>query len=87
MRHGGQFSTKVGKLQTLKHPYLMTTAGLPDFCWYNLPKTGKNIPNDYKMYQMAVPNTYIPNCQMYIERTNFSHSKAFRNLSKLGLSV
>jgi hypothetical protein len=23
--------------------------GLPDFSWYNIPKRGKNIPNDYKI--------------------------------------
>jgi hypothetical protein len=31
------------------------SSGLPDFSWYSIPKRGKNIPNNHKIYQMA-PN-------------------------------
>jgi hypothetical protein len=29
-------------------------SGLPDFSWYNIPKTGKYVPNCHKIYQIAV---------------------------------
>jgi hypothetical protein len=28
--------------------------GLPDFSWYMIPKLEKNVPNEYKMYQMVI---------------------------------
>jgi hypothetical protein len=31
-----------------------STAGLPDCSWYMIPKPEKNVPNEYKMYQMAI---------------------------------
>jgi hypothetical protein len=40
----------------LIHP----TPGLPDFSWYKIPKTGKNIPNGHKIYQMAIKFTKWP---------------------------
>jgi hypothetical protein len=30
------------------------TTGLPDFSWYVIPKTEKNVPNEYKMYDMVI---------------------------------
>jgi hypothetical protein len=45
----------------------VTSAGLPDFSWYNIPKREKytkwlqNIPNGYKIYQMAIKYTNIFN--------------------------
>jgi hypothetical protein len=39
---------------------------LPDFSWYNIPKNGKNIPKDHKMFQVTVKYTQWqqkrPNC-------------------------
>jgi hypothetical protein len=41
-------------------------AGLPDFCWYNIPKRGKytkrpqNVPKDHKIYQMVGKLTECP---------------------------
>jgi hypothetical protein len=29
-------------------------SGLPDFSWYMILKTGKNVPNEHKMYQMVI---------------------------------
>jgi hypothetical protein len=30
-------------------------SGLPDFSWYvHDTKTGKNVPNEYKMYKMVI---------------------------------
>jgi hypothetical protein len=31
----------------------MSKTGLPDFYWYNIPKWGKDIPNNHKIYRMA----------------------------------
>jgi hypothetical protein len=31
--------------------FLKDRSGLPDFSWYNIPKTGGNIPNYHKLYQ------------------------------------
>jgi hypothetical protein len=35
-------------------------AGLPDFSWYDIPKRGKNIPNNYKIYPTAAKYTTWP---------------------------
>jgi hypothetical protein len=54
----------------------VTGAGLPDFSWYLLDtKTGKNVPNEHKIFQMAIK--YI----------NIFQSKALENLPKLGFLV
>jgi hypothetical protein len=51
---------------------------LPDFSCHNIPKRRKmhqiatELPNEHKIYQMA------------IEYTNLFHSKALKNLPKLG---
>jgi hypothetical protein len=67
-------------------------AGLPDFPWYYKPKLGQwaktaaiyignghayHIPNNYKIYQIAVKYTY----------GKIFHSKAFYNMPKLGFLV
>jgi hypothetical protein len=51
--------------------------GLPDFSWYNIPKTGipTDLPNVHKTYQMA------------IKYTNIFHFKILQNLPKLGFLV
>jgi hypothetical protein len=41
-------------------------AGLPDFSRYNKPKTGKYIPNDHKIYRMAVKWTKWPKIYQYL---------------------
>jgi hypothetical protein len=33
---------------------------VPDFSWSKHTKTGKNIPNDYKLYQTAINYTRWP---------------------------
>jgi hypothetical protein len=33
---------------------------LPDFPWYNIPKTGKNVAKRGKIYQMAIIDTKWP---------------------------
>jgi hypothetical protein len=35
-------------------------SGMPDFPWYKIPKRGKNIPIDHKIYQIAVKYTNWP---------------------------
>jgi hypothetical protein len=41
-------------------------AGLPNFSWYNMPKRGKTLPDDHKIYHMS------------IQYANIFHSKAFQ---------
>jgi hypothetical protein len=61
-----------------------TNPGLPDLTWYNIPnwekytKLPQNIPNDYKMNQMAAI------CTKY---TDIFHCKSLQNLPKLGFLV
>jgi hypothetical protein len=64
-------------------------AGLPDFSWHNIPKGGK-------IYQIITTspnghNIYIPNdrkiFQVTIKYTIIFHSKALKNLPKLGFLV
>jgi hypothetical protein len=48
----------------------------------NIPKW-KNIPNDYKPYQIAINGRKI----LVIKYTNIFHSKALQNIPKLGYLV
>jgi hypothetical protein len=34
-----------------------SVTGLPDFSWNNIPKRGKILPKDYKIYQLAAKHT------------------------------
>jgi hypothetical protein len=70
------------KIRKLVH----SKSGLPDFSWCNIPKRGKSIPNNLKMYPMATKYTihiatqYVD--QMDIKYTNIFHCKALQNLPK-----
>jgi hypothetical protein len=44
------FNWKLGQIRFVKSTQ---APGLPDFSWYNIPKLGKNIQNDHKLYHMA----------------------------------
>jgi hypothetical protein len=56
-------------------------AGLPDLPRYNIPKRGKNIPNDHKTYLSAINGPY--KYKMTLKWTNIFHSKAFQNIPKV----
>jgi hypothetical protein len=49
-------------------------------------KTGKNVPNEHKMYQMVIK--YVRKMfQMAIKSINIFQSKALKHLPKLGFLV
>jgi hypothetical protein len=48
-----------------------------DFSWYKIPRTGVNIPNYHKTYQMTSQYSNI-------QFTNIFHSKVLQNIPKLG---
>jgi hypothetical protein len=56
-------------------------------------QNGKNIPNDHKIYQMAIQFNKWPLkygrklSQMVLKYTSISHSKALQNIPKLGFLV
>jgi hypothetical protein len=51
-------------------------------------KTGKNKPNDHKMYQRAIKYTIQPyNGQNGDSNTDIFHCKTFQNLPKVGFLV
>jgi hypothetical protein len=41
-------------------PLRFVWTGLPDFSWYNVPKWGKTIPNNHKIYQITIKYTKRP---------------------------
>jgi hypothetical protein len=64
------------------------TPGLPDFYWYNIPRSGKNIPNYHKIYQMAIKTPHGRNIyEMSINYTNIFHCKTLQNEPKFGFLV
>jgi hypothetical protein len=58
---------------------------MPDFCLAQHTRTGKNITNAHKIYQLA---KHIPNCRTIfpkaVKYTNIFHSKALQKYTKLG---
>jgi hypothetical protein len=62
-------------------------AGLPDFSWYNIPKTGKKLPNDHKMYQIAIRCTKllsnIPNGQKIYKQCPYQGTPIYIPTPKL----
>jgi hypothetical protein len=54
----------------------VTGPGLPDFSWYNVPKFGKNIPNDYKICQISVK---VPNAHLKYQHLDFQAFQYFKN--------
>jgi hypothetical protein len=67
---------------------ILSTSGLPDFSWHNIPKRGKiyqitkALPKDYKIYQITVKYTKIA-----VKYTNIFHYKSVQNLPKLAFLV
>jgi hypothetical protein len=63
-------------------------AGLPDFCWFKIPKRGE-------IYQVTTKYTKLPlnisngrkTDQMVIKMTKIFHCKTLQNLPKLGFLV
>jgi hypothetical protein len=65
-----------------------SSAGLPDFYWYNIPKqenvyqTTKNIPIGHEVDQIAVKYS-----KMTLKYTNIFHSKGLQTIPKFGFLV
>jgi hypothetical protein len=47
------------------------------FFWVHGTKTGKSVPNEYKMYQMVIK---YPKCQSNIPKSHKKENKTFSNL-------
>jgi hypothetical protein len=51
---------------------MSSAAGLPDFSLYMIPKNGKNVPNEHKMYHMVI---IYPKCLFNIPNGHKIHQK------------
>jgi hypothetical protein len=62
---------------------LLLLPGLPDFCWYVIPKPEKIYQIDTKCYEWSFSNV-LKIFQMAINYTYIFQSKALQNFPKLG---
>jgi hypothetical protein len=65
--------------------------GLPDFSLYKNTKTGKNVPNDYEIYQMDVKYTTwpqnIPNDHNTYQHFPFQGPRKYTQVANFGMKI